>query len=131
MWKVVNNKEFRNKILACNGNLNDWPKQQSDMLYIPQKDAANFVMVMKEFVQHQLILELAIPTYIKCFSTVPYTSLGLCEQDWVTEPINLKPIRVEIVLRRCNWTAKYVIHPIKYITATGHQEIMERFIDFF
>ena len=106
----------------CFGSVHHWCGEQSDFFYVPQTLKDQFVRVLGAFGDHGILLEIAIPSFYRCF--VP--------------PANLEKLRTCSFFdgRRGNFTYMEqncvddfpLFHPVK-LSLPGNEQGMRRKMD--
>ena len=87
--KLLKDNEVRQILTTCTGSVEKWyvgGGGSSDMLYIPVGETNNYIKTINKFSDAQLYLEIAIPTYLRCFAKTPFLKLTKCyrlsDEDW-------------------------------------------------
>ena len=75
---ISNNENIRKKLINCTGDINKWYVGDGDLMYIPKTESKNFIEVFSYFLSYNFFLEMAIPTFFECFSTIPFQTIPMC-----------------------------------------------------
>lgn len=70
---LSNHTDIAASMKKCFGSVHHWCGEQSDFFYVPQIFRSEFVRVLGAFGDHRIFLEIAIPSFYRCF--VPQTHL--------------------------------------------------------
>jgi hypothetical protein len=86
------------------GGIHTWYHGQSDFFYFPARMLNSFLSVMEVFASHELLFELAVPTWVACFSNGfdQLQTLSLCT-TW----------NFLLLGSQCSESVS-IIHPVKY-----------------
>jgi hypothetical protein len=86
------------------GGIHTWYHGQSDFFYFPARMLNSFLSVMEVFASHELFFEIAVPTWVACFSNGfdQLQTLSLCT-NW----------NFLLLGSQCSESVS-IIHPVKY-----------------
>jgi hypothetical protein len=97
--------EIGDELKKCYGSEHTWNIGKGDFYYIPRSAAPLFISVCEKFSKSNLFLEIAVPTFTKCFArNFKVESISLC--DAVGELGG----NVRLIEKKCQTN---LIHPVK------------------
>lgn len=116
MQKILDSDiEIQNVMSKCEGSVHTWYYCSADFFYLPSKMLPSFMSVMEVFSFYNLFFEIAIPTWMVCFSggRQQLISLPLCT-SWDPR------YRYDITKFGPYCAAgTAIIHPVKYSQPAG------------
>ena len=111
--KLLLDKHLEKGIINCTGDSHTWYTGQSDFIYLPKSEASNFIKIIAKFSASELFLEVAIPTYVKCFANTEFTFFSLCTS------FASKSKTIKNYVKNCNGID--AVHPIKLSKPYGKE----------
>jgi hypothetical protein len=74
-----NRTDIAGEIKGCFNSVHHWCGEQADFFYVPQLYRNSFMRVLSAFGQHNIFVEIAIPTYYRCYvKPADLQPLNLC-----------------------------------------------------
>lgn len=115
MEKALQDPYIDSTIRACLGSNHTWYIGKGDFFYIPREYKESFQRVASVFSRSKLFLEIAIPTYAKCFAR-SVVELKFCD-ILINHELTLNLTMVQQLCQRHD-----VFHPIK-ISKVGYPDL--------
>ena len=114
-----NHTDIATSMQRCFGSVHHWCGEQSDFFYVPQLFRSEFVRVVGAFGDHKIFLEVAIPSFYRCF--VPPQKL-----EKVLTCSTFQEMRNNFTFMEDNCGENYpIFHPVK-LSYPGNELGMRR-----
>eukprot|EP01036_Dinobryon_divergens_P036939 gene36939-48196_t len=123
MNSLQGSKKFADKLVSCTGRNDTWPVYggTADFFYLPSTAVSTFLKVAGYLSFHELFLEVAIPTYVRCFrGNVTLLELQFCSGM----PRNIG----SITFARNSCPGAPVLHPMKLSLGRSAVEFVHSFM---
>ncbi len=117
---LSHSRQMYDDLVRCTGSNDTWITGgfSSDFFYVPRVGVESFLRVVGYFSEHQLFVEVAIPTFMKCFhGTVPVEAKRFCQ---------LKGNNLTEARRRCGGSP--TMHHVKISGGQNHVDYVSDFL---